>query len=97
MVSAKAKIELKVYQVLGMRLGACLKNSEMEIVIMTEKLLTSSDVQALTGIKSRVTLWRKSRNTDDRFPLPYKDGSGFTRWKLSEIQKWMDDLELIDI
>jgi len=45
---------------------------------MTEQLLTSSDVQALTGIKSRVTLWRKSRNTDDRFPLPYKDGSGFS-------------------
>jgi len=35
-----------------MRLGACLKISELEIVVMTEKLLTSSDVQALTGIKS---------------------------------------------
>jgi len=60
---------------------------------MTEQLLTSKDVQALTGIKSRATLWRKSRNVDDRFPLPYKDGTHFTRWKLSEIEEWMDQLE----
>ena len=45
---------------------------------MTEQLLTSKDVQALTGIKSRATLWRKSRNADDRFPLAYKDGTHFT-------------------
>jgi len=60
---------------------------------MTEQLLTSKDVQSLTGIKSRATLWRKSRNLDDRFPLPYQDGANFTRWKLSEIQEWMDQLE----
>ena len=62
---------------------------------MTEQLLTSKDVQALTGIKSRATLWRKSRNRLDRFPLPYKDGSHFTRWKLSEIEEWMDQLETV--
>ena len=64
---------------------------------MTERLLSSQDVQALTGIKSRVTVWRKSRDANDCFPLPYKDGSGFTRWKLSHIQKWIDDLELVDL
>jgi len=64
---------------------------------MTEKLLTTKDVQKLTGIKSRATVWRKSRNVDDRFPMPYKDGSCFTRWKLSEIEKWIDDLELVDL
>ena len=62
---------------------------------MTEQLLTSKDVQALTGIKSRATLWRKSRNASDQFPLPYKDGTHFTRWKLSEIEEWMDQLETV--
>ncbi|WP_026941014.1 helix-turn-helix transcriptional regulator [Hellea balneolensis] len=63
---------------------------------MTDQLLTSKDVQAITGIKSRATLWKKSRNLEDRFPLPYQDGTRFTRWKLSEIQKWIDELELAD-
>jgi len=40
-----------------------------------------------------VTLWRKSRNEDDKFPKPYKDGAKFTRWKLSEIEVWMEELE----
>ena len=62
---------------------------------MTEQLLTSKDVQALTGIKSRATLWRKSRNAHDRFPLPCKDGTHFTRWKLSEIEEWMNQLETV--
>ncbi len=62
---------------------------------MTDQLLTSVDVQKITGIKSRATLWRKSRNQCDRFPKPYKDGTHFTRWKLSEIQEWMDQLESV--
>ncbi|MBL4871233.1 MAG: AlpA family phage regulatory protein [Robiginitomaculum sp.] len=62
---------------------------------MTDQLLTSKDVQKITGIKSRATLWRKSRNADDRFPLPYKDGTHYTRWKLSEIEQWMDHLETV--
>ena len=62
---------------------------------MTEKLLTYDDVQAMTGIKSRVTLWRKSKDENDDFPRPYKIGSHFTRWKLSEIQNWIDELETV--
>ena len=64
---------------------------------MTDQLLTSQDVQKLTGIKSRATLWKKSRNMNDRFPMPYKDGPKFTRWKLSEIQQWIDQLELVEV
>ena len=60
-----------------------------ERLAMIEQLLTSSEVQAMTGIKSRATLWRKSRDQTDQFPMPYKDGSKFTRWKQSEIQDWM--------
>jgi predicted DNA-binding transcriptional regulator AlpA len=61
---------------------------------MTEQLLTSKDVQEITGIKSRYTLWKKSRNKLDNFPMPYKDGSKFTRWKMSEVQAWIDTLDL---
>ena len=62
---------------------------------MVEKLLTYDDVQDMTGIKSRVTLWRKSKDENDAFPKPYKVGSHFTRWKLSEIQEWIDSLQTI--
>jgi len=60
---------------------------------MTEQLLTYDDVQAMTGIKSRVTLWRKSKDDNDNFPRSYKVGPHFTRWKLSEIQAWIEQLE----
>jgi len=56
-------------------------------------LLSAEEVLKITGYKSRVSLWKKSRNTDDPFPRPYKSGSHFTRWKLSEIETWMDGLE----
>ena len=53
------------------------------------------DVQEITGIKSRVTLWKKSKDENDTFPKAYKVGNHFTRWKLSEILKWMDHLETV--
>ena len=56
-------------------------------------LLTTNDVLRLTGLKSRVSLWRKSRDMEDPFPRPYKLGTSTTRWKLSEIERWMDQLE----
>jgi len=64
---------------------------------MTDQLLTSTDVQKLTGVKSRATLWKKSRNLDDQFPMSYNDGPKFTSWKLSEIQQWIDQLEPAEI
>jgi len=60
---------------------------------MNERLLSTKDVQLMTGIKSRATIWRKSRNENDNFPRPYKDGTHYTRWKLSEIQNWIEQLE----
>ena len=60
-----------------------------------EKLLTYGDVQEITGIKSRVTLWKKSKDDNDYFPKAYKVGNHFTRWKLSEILNWMDHLETV--
>ena len=61
---------------------------------MTERLLSSKEVQEMTGIRSRSTLWKKSRNEKDTFPMPYKDGCKFTRWKMSEVQAWIEQLEL---
>ena len=60
-----------------------------------DELLTCKDVQELTKIKSRSTVWRKSRDESDNFPRPYKDGTHFTRWKLSEIEAWIDELETV--
>ena len=48
-----------------------------------EKFLTYGDVQEITGIKSRVTLWKKSKDDNDTFPKAYKVDNHFTRWKLS--------------
>ena len=62
---------------------------------MTEKLLSAKDVQEITGIKSRSTLWRKSRDVKDHFPMPYSHGTCFTRWKLSEVEEWIDKLEVV--
>lgn len=78
--------------------------TEWKGVIMTDqlgllekdKLLTAKDVQSLTGIKSRQTLWRKSNDSADSFPRAYRDGSHFTRWKLSEINAWIDTLRTGD-
>lgn len=61
--------------------------------LQTDVLLTNKDVLRLTGLKSRVSLWRKSRDAEDPFPRPYKLGTSTTRWKLSEIESWMDQLE----
>jgi len=46
---------------------------------MTEQLISAKDVQTMTGIKSRATIWRKSRNENDNLPGPYKDGTHYTR------------------
>lgn len=56
-------------------------------------LLNSEEVLKITCYKSRVSLWKKSRNKEDPFPRPYRLGPRFTRWKLSEIEKWLDGLE----
>lgn len=56
-------------------------------------LLSAADVQIITGFKSRVSLWSKSTDKDDSFPSSYKCGPRAKRWKLSEIEAWMDQLK----
>jgi len=60
-----------------------------------DRLLTANDVLKITGLKSRVTLWRKSKDPDDPFPKPYRFGPQSKRWKLSELTTWMNQLELV--
>lgn len=65
----------------------------MNDTTIAERLLTAHDVLHLTGFKSRATLWRKSKDSCDPFPVSYSYYGYFTRWKLSEIESWMDQLE----
>ena len=58
-----------------------------------DRLLTTKDVLTLTGLKSRVTLWRKCKDANDPFPRPYRLGSTSNRWKRSELEAWMNELE----
>ena len=58
-----------------------------------DKLLTTQDVLKITGLKSRVTLWRKCKDQSDPFPRPYRFGAKSNRWKRSELIAWMDQLE----
>ena len=60
-------------------------------VLEKERLVSSKQVERLTGY-SRATLWRKSNNRDDPFPQAFRNGTHYTRWKLSEILEWRDSL-----
>ena len=63
----------------------------IDIVIEKERLITNKEVELLIGL-SRVTLWRKSKNPSDSFPDAYRNGTHYTRWKLSEVLEWMESL-----
>lgn len=58
-----------------------------------EQLLTEKEVLRITGLRSRVTLWRKGRDPNDPFPRPYTDGVRLKRWKQSDIEAWIDNLQ----
>lgn len=60
-----------------------------------DKLMTAEEVLDVTSLKSRVSLWKKSRDEKDTFPKPYRLGNRHTRWKRSEIEAWVDELETV--
>ena len=60
-------------------------------ILEAERLISAREVEHLTGL-SRVTLWRKSNNPEDPFPSAFRNGTHYTRWKLSEILEWMESL-----
>ena len=63
----------------------------IEHILQSERLITAKEVEALTGL-SRVTLWRKSNNPSDPFPEAFRNGTHYTRWKISEILDWVESL-----
>ena len=77
----------------------CLEMNIRKVIMMDrieilerERLISTKEVETLTGL-SRVTLWRKSNNNTDPFPQAYRNGTHYTRWKLSEILTWIESLK----
>lgn len=62
-------------------------------IFENERLISIKEVEHLTGL-SRVTLWRKSNNIEDPFPQAFRNGTHYTRWKLSEILDWIESLRV---
>ena len=62
----------------------------MEHELKTDKLLRRTQVEEITAL-SRATIYRKIAN--GTFPAPVNIGGG-VRWKLSDIQSWMDGLTI---
>ena len=56
---------------------------------MPTQLLSYVDLRA-KGLGSRVTIWRKLRDTSLKFPQPIDIGYGQKRWKESEIDEWIE-------
>ena len=56
-----------------------------------ERLLTMKDVLQFTGVKSPSTIYRRMKRDSD-FPSPIAMGFGRIRFKLSEINAWLQSL-----
>jgi prophage regulatory protein len=50
--------------------------------------LSWSEVQRISGNKSRTTIWRWMR--DGLFPSSYQTGANSVSWKASEITEWVN-------
>jgi prophage regulatory protein len=55
-----------------------------------DRLLTVGDVLALTGYRSRTTLWRKVKAAG--FPRSARTAPASVRWGASDIQRWIEGL-----
>ena len=56
----------------------------------TDRLLNRPAVEEITGL-GRTALYRAMR--EQRFPEPLRVGPKSVRWRLSEVQRWIDSLE----
>ena len=59
---------------------------------MNEKLLTFKEVSDITGLH-KSSLYRKSHDPGDIFPTYYTYGTRYARYKKSEIENWLNQLE----
>jgi prophage regulatory protein len=56
---------------------------------MTEQLMKRRHVEEMTGF-SRTTIYRLM--SEGTFPRPLRTGENSVRWRMSDLQKWMDAL-----
>jgi prophage regulatory protein len=54
-----------------------------------DRIIREGECQNLTGV-SRTTRWRLIR--EGRFPSSIKISAGCSGWKLSDIEKWIENL-----
>ena len=59
---------------------------------MLERLLTFPEVSDIIGLH-RASLYRKASDPDDPFPNYYSYGTRYSRFKKSEIENWINQLE----
>ena len=59
---------------------------------MIERLLTFTEVSHITGLH-KSSLYRKAHDADDPFPNYYSYGPRYARFKESEIENWLNQLE----
>lgn len=59
---------------------------------MVEKLITFQEVSKITGLH-KSSLYRKSNDDTDPFPKYYTYGPRYARFKESEIERWVNQLE----
>ncbi|WP_417807102.1 helix-turn-helix transcriptional regulator [Thioclava sp.] len=59
--------------------------------MMSEQLMKRRDVEELTGF-SRTTIYRLM--SEGTFPRPLKTSANSVRWRLSDLQSWMDTLSI---
>ncbi|PZU43545.1 MAG: hypothetical protein DI568_17170 [Sphingomonas sp.] len=57
-----------------------------------DTLLTQRQVLAMTGYRSRTSLYRRVKN--GTFPKPAKIPQGGIRWRRSELLNWIHSLQL---
>jgi predicted DNA-binding transcriptional regulator AlpA len=54
-----------------------------------ERLLRIGDVLAMTGVRSRQTIWRKARKGEFPKPIHPFGHDKFAAWTLSSVQEWI--------
>ena len=59
---------------------------------MTDRLLTFKEVSQIIGLH-KSSIYRKAHDPDDPFPGYYTYGTRYARFKESEIENWVNQLE----
>ena len=59
---------------------------------MSDQFISLTEVQKITGGKSRSTIYRWSRDPDNNFPKPRRIGPNSNGFLLSEIDEWVEQV-----